>query len=272
MIPEHRPGASPVGAEVHLHHLRGGVAAHHHVKEHLIVGGVDQLPVVQERHIDAPGVVGVGMNHPVLAAAETVERVQPADRARTGSPPHSSKGLTRRRSSRGFARRHPATARRRSRVGPRSTAAPTPVLLPVLPQLVGVRTRSRRPAGGVGGAEGGGLGHLGADDGDAEDVGLELHEQVVDGLPPSTRRAVERHAGVLLPWRRGRRGSGRRMASSAARARWALGGEAREAGDDAAGVGPPVRARTGRRRRGRSRRRRCLRRWRRAPRRRRRWR
>ena len=113
MIPEHRPGASPVGAEVHLHHLRGGVAAHHHVKEHLIVGGVDQLPVVQERHIDAPGVVGVGMYHPVLAAAETVERVQPADRARTGSPPHSSKGLTRRRPSRGCARRPPATPRSR---------------------------------------------------------------------------------------------------------------------------------------------------------------
>ena len=36
-------------------------------------------------------------------------------------------------------------------------------------------------AGQISGAEGGCLGDLGADDGNAEDVGLELHEEVVDG-------------------------------------------------------------------------------------------
>ena len=65
-----------------------------------------------------------------------------------------------------------------------------------LPQAVAVRPDAGREPGRVGGAERGRLDDLRADDGDAEDVGLELHQHVVARLPPSTRSSVELATGV----------------------------------------------------------------------------
>ena len=68
-----------------------------------------------------------------------------------------------------------------------------------------------RQAGRVGRAQRGRLGHRGPDDGHAEEVGLELHEQVVRA--PCRRRpsaAASGHAGVGLHRLDAPRGSGRR--------------------------------------------------------------
>ena len=66
---------------------------------------------------------------------------------------------------------------------------PLPVLGPVGAEgLLGPRTHGQ--AGGVGGAERGGLGDGRADDRDAQEVGLELHQGLVVDHAASTLRAV----------------------------------------------------------------------------------
>ncbi len=71
VVAEHRPGpAGRGGAEVDLDDLAGGVAAHHHVEEHRLLercGDLEQGVVVDEGHVDAAGVLGVGVHHPVAA-------------------------------------------------------------------------------------------------------------------------------------------------------------------------------------------------------------
>src|SRR4051794_17817772 len=69
-------------------------------------------------------------------------------------------------------------------------------LVPVGPEFVGVAPEVDGEAGGVGGAQGGGLGHHGAADGDAEDVGLDLHAQVVGGDAAVDLEDVQLDAGV----------------------------------------------------------------------------
>jgi hypothetical protein len=57
-----------LGAEVDLQNLAGGAAAHHHVEERLPVRNLEPVRVMQEGHIDAAGVVGVGVHHLVATA------------------------------------------------------------------------------------------------------------------------------------------------------------------------------------------------------------
>src|ERR1022692_211260 len=71
-------------------------------------------------------------------------------------------------------------------------------LVPVDLELVGVRPETGGQARGIGGAERGGLGHDGPADRDAEDVGLQLHAQVVRGDPAVDLQHLQVHAGVLL--------------------------------------------------------------------------
>src|SRR5579859_7512788 len=66
-------------------------------------------------------------------------------------------------------------------VGPRRM--PAPGFVPVGAQLTGVPPEPGGQAGRVGGAQRGGLGHDRAADRNAEDVGLQLHGQVVGGHP-----------------------------------------------------------------------------------------
>src|SRR5450759_3433962 len=71
-------------------------------------------------------------------------------------------------------------------------------LVPVDLELVGVRPEARGQASGVGGAERGGLGHDGTADRDAQNVGLQLHAQVVRGDPAVDLQYLQVHTGVLL--------------------------------------------------------------------------
>ncbi len=56
--------------EVDLDELTGGVAAHHDVEEHLISWCLEEPGVVDEGHVDAAGVVRVGMDNGVVATRE----------------------------------------------------------------------------------------------------------------------------------------------------------------------------------------------------------
>ena len=79
---------------------------------------------------------------------------------------------------------------------------PGVILLPVAAKFSPVGPESDRQAGGVGGAEGGGFANFTAGDGDAEDVGLELHEHVVDGHAAVDFHAGDGLVGVGGTWRR----------------------------------------------------------------------
>ena len=123
-------------------------------------------------------------------------------------------------------------------------------------QLVGVVPEAGGQAGGVGRAERGGLGDHRPADRHAEDVGLDLHAQVVGGDAAVDLEHVEVDAGVLLHRvddvaalvaDRLQRGPGQ----------VGVGVEAGQADDRAAGVASASTARTGRRTPARSTRRRC---------------
>src|ERR1700733_6940028 len=71
-------------------------------------------------------------------------------------------------------------------------------LVPVGAELIRVGPEAGGQAGRVRGAERGGLGDDGAADRDTEDVGLELHTQVVGGDAAVDLERFQVHAGVLL--------------------------------------------------------------------------
>src|ERR1700733_13879480 len=71
-------------------------------------------------------------------------------------------------------------------------------LVPVGAELIRVGPEAGGQAGRVRGAERGGLGDDGAADRDTEDVGLELHGEVVGGDAAVDLEHLEVHAGVLL--------------------------------------------------------------------------
>ena len=136
---------------------------------------------------------------------------------------------------------------------------PLLVLRPVRAQVLDLRPEADRQAGGVGRAEGRRLGDLRPDDRHAQDVGLELHQHLVEHHAAVDLEGRQRDAGVGvhrvedlagLPGGRLEHGPGD----------VALVDVAGEAGDHAAGVDSASTARTGRRTPGRSTRRRCPRR------------
>ena len=96
---------------------------------------------------------------------------------------------------------------------------PALVLGPALAELVLVGPEAGRQAGGVGGAERGRLGHLRADHGHAEHVGLELHQQLVGGHAAVDAQLGERDVGDALAASTTSRDC-QAAASSAARAMW----------------------------------------------------
>src|SRR5665213_2129962 len=61
--------------------------------------------------------------------------------------------------------------------GARHGGSPAGVLLPLAAQGVEIGPETHRQAGGVSGAEAGGLRHGGADDWHVQNIGLELHQQ-----------------------------------------------------------------------------------------------
>lgn len=54
--------------EVHLHELPSGVAAHHHVEEHLVGTGLEEVLVIDEGHVDASSIIGVSVDDLVVAS------------------------------------------------------------------------------------------------------------------------------------------------------------------------------------------------------------
>ena len=98
VVAEHGPGPGRRGgAEVDLDDLAGGVAAHHHVEEHRLLercGDLEQGVVVDERHVDAAGVAGVGVHHRVAARGGEGRRSprRRDARPRTGSRPRRRRG------------------------------------------------------------------------------------------------------------------------------------------------------------------------------------
>src|SRR5690606_26890740 len=69
--------------------------------------------------------------------------------------------------------------------------------LPGAGDLVGGRPDARAETGEQGGAQGGGVEHLRTDDLEAEEIGLELHEQVVGGGTAVHAKGAQRLAEVL---------------------------------------------------------------------------
>src|SRR4051794_39128884 len=60
-----RPGGRRCGLEVDLDDLAGGEAAHHDMEEHRVfegLGNLEQSGVIDECHIDAAGIAGIGVD------------------------------------------------------------------------------------------------------------------------------------------------------------------------------------------------------------------
>ena len=111
--------------------------------------------------------------------------------------PGCGPSLSRRPPSPGCAGRPCSSRRSRPRGGPRSRSVPSGGPRASWRAAPGVRPEPDGQAGRVGGAERGGLGHHRAADRHAQDVGLELHGQVVGGHAAVDLEHVEADAGVL---------------------------------------------------------------------------
>ena len=168
-----------------------------------------------------------------LMAASSRRRRCPV---RTGSSPQSTSTQS---SVRATAFCHWRVAGRRA--ARRPTAAPSACrLVPVLAQLVGVLPEADREAGRVRRAERRGLGDDRPADRDAEDVGLDLHAQLVGGDAAVDLEHLEVDAGVLLH----RLGDVAALVADRLQrgpGQVGVGVEAGQPDDRAAGVGAPVR-------------------------------
>ncbi len=117
---------------------------------------------------------------------------------------------------------------------------PGAVHLPVGAQACpDVGPEADRQARGVGGAQAGRLGHLGPNDLGAQDVGLKLHQEIVDGGAAVDLEPLQRHAAVGV---HGLQHFTRLVADRFQRGAHDVGpvDVAGQADDDAAGVAAPV--------------------------------